>query len=228
MVCTRLPKALHGFCCDQSGAITVDWTVLTAAIVGMGIASAAAVRTGTNNLGQEVNIALSSATIWGMGNKIASNVMNTDGLQTTGWGWRTGDGSFAGWNVISGGGLNIVRSGYNGVTSPNGEHFISLETYNGQPITAMERTIEGLSAGQPATLSFNTYDNGAGRNTMNVYFGGELVGTYSPGRNVTENSVQIISGMGDGSNRLTFENNGTGQGGGGMWLNDIQVRETLN
>jgi hypothetical protein len=212
----------------ESGAVTVDWTVLTAAIVGLGVASVGAVRTGTGNLGDGVRASLESAVVWGAGNKIAGDVMDTAALETRGWGWRTGAGNFAGWDVISGGGLNIVRSGYGGVVSPNGQNFISLETYDGVPVTAMARTLDGLSAGQPATLSFNTYDNGGGRNTMNVYFGGELVGTYSPGRQVVSHSVQVVAGMGDGSNRLTFENNGTGQGGGGMWLNDIQMNETLN
>jgi hypothetical protein len=216
------------FFSSESGAVAIDWTVLTAALVGLGISSVAAVRTGVNSLGEGVNLSLGSAVIWGMGNRIVSDVMNTTGLETRAWGWRTGSGNFAGWEITSGGGLNIVRSGYSGIVSPNGEHFISLETYNGQPVTAMERRVEGLSAGQPATLSFNAYDNGGGRNTMNVYFGGELVGSYSPGKNVTAQSVNIIAGMGDGSNRLTFENNGSGQGGGGMWLNDIHLTETLH
>jgi hypothetical protein len=225
-ICSKIDVLTFLRC--EAGAVTVDWTVLAAAIVGMGVASVGAVRTGTSTLGDGVRASLESAVVWGAGNKILGNVMDTAGLATRAWGWRTGSGNFAGWDVVTGGGLNVVRSGYNGVISPNGEHFISLETYDGVPVTAMARTVEGLTAGQPATLSFNTYDNGGGRNSMNVYFGGELVGVYSPGRQVASHSVQIVAGMGDGSNRLTFENNGSGQGGGGMWLNDIQLQQTLN
>lgn len=37
------------FVADESGAITVDWVVLTAAIVGLGLAAATTVGTGTTN-----------------------------------------------------------------------------------------------------------------------------------------------------------------------------------
>ena len=52
---------------DESGAVTVDWTVLAAAIVGLGIASAAAVRTGTGSLATDINNALSSASVAALG-----------------------------------------------------------------------------------------------------------------------------------------------------------------
>lgn len=54
---------LTQFCKSESGAVTVDWVVLTAAIVGMGIASVAAVRMGTTTLGQGVNASLSGASL---------------------------------------------------------------------------------------------------------------------------------------------------------------------
>ncbi|MGY6549643.1 MAG: Flp family type IVb pilin [Roseinatronobacter sp.] len=46
------------FAADESGAVTVDWVVLTAAIVGLGIAVITAVRGGVNNLGAEINRSL--------------------------------------------------------------------------------------------------------------------------------------------------------------------------
>ncbi len=33
----RMQKRLFRFCRDQSGAVTVDWVILTAAIVGIGM-----------------------------------------------------------------------------------------------------------------------------------------------------------------------------------------------
>ena len=44
---------------DESGAITVDWVVLTAAIVGLGIAVLAAVSTGVENLSNDIDTQLS-------------------------------------------------------------------------------------------------------------------------------------------------------------------------
>ncbi len=52
---------------DQSGAVTVDWTVLAAAIVGLGISAVSAVRTGVIDLGDDIEAALSSTTVASLG-----------------------------------------------------------------------------------------------------------------------------------------------------------------
>jgi Flp pilus assembly pilin Flp len=54
---------LKNFHADESGAVTVDWVVLTAAIVGLAIAVLASVGTGTKNLSNKVSSRLSSQTI---------------------------------------------------------------------------------------------------------------------------------------------------------------------
>lgn len=51
------------FAADESGAVTVDWVVLTAAIVGLGIAVVASVRTGVVNLGGQIETSLGTARI---------------------------------------------------------------------------------------------------------------------------------------------------------------------
>ena len=40
---------------DEEGAVTVDWVVLTAAIVGLGVAVIGSVRGGVENLGQNIS-----------------------------------------------------------------------------------------------------------------------------------------------------------------------------
>ncbi len=55
------------FAADESGAVTVDWVVLTAAIVGLGIAVIASVRTGTQEVGDMIQASLTSATIANLG-----------------------------------------------------------------------------------------------------------------------------------------------------------------
>ncbi|MFT5000772.1 MAG: Flp pilus assembly pilin Flp [Planctomycetota bacterium] len=45
---------------DESGAVTVDWVVLTAAIVGLGIAVLATVSNGVGDLAADVDTTLSS------------------------------------------------------------------------------------------------------------------------------------------------------------------------
>ena len=48
---------------NESGAVTVDWVVLTAAVVGLGLASVAAVRTGAVSLGDGIDSSLSDASV---------------------------------------------------------------------------------------------------------------------------------------------------------------------
>ncbi len=48
---------------DEDGAVTVDWVVLTAAIVGLGIAVVASVRTATSDLGNRISDAICSTEV---------------------------------------------------------------------------------------------------------------------------------------------------------------------
>lgn len=60
-------KRIHDFLTSQSGAVTVDWVVLTAATVGLGLASTVAVRTGSTNLGGQIEASLSGAAVAALG-----------------------------------------------------------------------------------------------------------------------------------------------------------------
>lgn len=51
------------FLTDESGAVTVDWVVLTAAIVGLGIAVITTIGGGTDSLATEVSSTFSNATV---------------------------------------------------------------------------------------------------------------------------------------------------------------------
>ncbi len=53
----------NAFLKDESGAVTVDWVVLTAAIVGLGIAVLTSVGGGTQTLAGKVSNHLANATI---------------------------------------------------------------------------------------------------------------------------------------------------------------------
>ncbi len=48
---------------DESGAVTVDWVVLTAAVVGLGIAVLTSVSGGTTDLADTISGELSTMTI---------------------------------------------------------------------------------------------------------------------------------------------------------------------
>lgn len=63
----KLFNLIKTFKNDEAGAVTVDWVVLTAAIVGLGIAVIAAVSTGTNELGTDIRTSLSGASVNNLG-----------------------------------------------------------------------------------------------------------------------------------------------------------------
>ncbi|MDU8942947.1 Flp family type IVb pilin [Ovoidimarina sediminis] len=50
---------------DEDGAVTVDWVVLTAAIVGLGVAVIGSVRTATTTLGDKISTAIDAQEVGG-------------------------------------------------------------------------------------------------------------------------------------------------------------------
>ncbi|RVV98519.1 hypothetical protein EKE94_06275 [Mesobaculum littorinae] len=56
-------KLANSFRKDEDGAVTVDWVVLTAAIVGLGIAVLTSVRSSTQTVTNSVTSNMSSATV---------------------------------------------------------------------------------------------------------------------------------------------------------------------
>ncbi len=59
----KLIKFTKNFARDEDGAVTVDWVVLTAAIVGLGIAVLTSVSGGTTSLADKISSNLASQTI---------------------------------------------------------------------------------------------------------------------------------------------------------------------
>ncbi len=62
-----LTSRIKTFAADDSGAVTVDWVVLTAAIVGLGLAVVTSVRSGVSSLGTNISNSLSSASVATLG-----------------------------------------------------------------------------------------------------------------------------------------------------------------
>jgi Flp pilus assembly pilin Flp len=207
---------------SESGAVTVDWTVLTAAIIGMGIASVAAVRTGVVSLSDEIQAALGSVTLGRLFGPIAQlDLSNTDGLETTPWGW-VATGSFQGWFTIGANNrIEISRSGQR-VTTPDGSNWIDLEYFAGN--VTLARVLDNVAPGQSMQLSFNAADS-SGNNAVDVYFAGQLIERVQPTQGTTFQSytLDLVAGTGDGSNQLEFRGVGP-QDSVGVSLNGIVVQ----
>ena len=56
-------KLSNKFARDEDGAVTVDWVVLTSAVVGLGIAVLSTVSKGTTALGDTISGDLASRTV---------------------------------------------------------------------------------------------------------------------------------------------------------------------
>ena len=60
-------NTIKAFAANESGAVTVDWVVLTAAIVGLGLAVITSVRTGVGSLATDISTSLSGASVATLG-----------------------------------------------------------------------------------------------------------------------------------------------------------------
>ena len=54
------------FCFDEDGAVTVDWVVLTAAVVGLGVAGVATVQTGVESLATDIASGVTATAVEGV------------------------------------------------------------------------------------------------------------------------------------------------------------------
>jgi Flp pilus assembly pilin Flp len=123
---------IRSFMKDEEGAVTVDWTVMTAAIVGLGLASAAAVSTGAVNLGNDVESSLSGASVSGLRWAFARELVSQN----------FADGNFAGWSR----GIATTFGAWGPMLGPFGN-----ETFS-NPLTYDVRLPEGMSN---ARISFD-------------------------------------------------------------------------
>lgn len=59
----KLFRVTRDFQASEDGAVTVDWVVLTAAVVGLGVAALAAIKSGTASLTSQISQHLANQTI---------------------------------------------------------------------------------------------------------------------------------------------------------------------
>ncbi|SLN20205.1 hypothetical protein ROA7450_00675 [Roseovarius albus] len=59
-------KFLKKFRKDEEGAVTVDWVVLTAAVVGLGVAGVATVKNGVGSLANNIEKGVKATSVTGV------------------------------------------------------------------------------------------------------------------------------------------------------------------
>ena len=79
----NLFKLYKNFEKDEDGAVTVDWVVLTAALVGLGLAVIAAIRPGLNTAATNINTSLGAATAQGQAPLAGGTSSSTSSTSST-------------------------------------------------------------------------------------------------------------------------------------------------
>ena len=114
---------------------------------------------------------------------------------TESWGqWATDS---TGWKITgtqpgqTGVQLERVESGYLGIVTSNGHPMVDLAATPGN--IAISQAINGLPPGQHYTLSFEIGASIPSSAGLEVYWNGQLVGTYQPGSTMTIQTIDVIA-----------------------------------
>lgn len=158
---------IHRFLMQDSGAVTVDWTVLAASVVGLGLTSAAAVRSGVVSLGSDIDGSLSGASVASLRWSFARDLVNQN----------FADGNFDGWSV--------ARPGTIGAWGPmQGPFGFDTQT---NPLTFAVDLGEGASGGQIEfdLIIADTWDGLPNANNPWTYSGGDTLSLLIDGQPIS-------------------------------------------
>ncbi len=210
---------------NQTGAVSVDWVVLTAALTGLGLATAGVVSVGVESLSNDtadhMRQDLTMYSRFDVNRMANASFEDIEGMIAAGWGFYNANGSLMGWDNIGNLRAEVVHSGYMGIDATDGDFMLDLDASPGNMMIGQQ--VQGAVSGQVYTVSFDAADE-RGNNGVAVYWGGELVETFEPaGRSMESFSVDIVGGEGDGSNMLMI--GGTGpEDNRGAFIDNIEVR----
>jgi len=218
------PTHLETFVSSECGAVTVDWVVLTGGVVGLGLAAMATVSAGVETQAEEI-ADLSGQSItgihrWGQNRLANGSFEDIEGMLAAGWGFYHADGSLNGWDMIDDPRAEVVWSGYHGVTATDGGYMLDLDASPGN--LSLGQVMTEAVDGQTYTVSFDAADPRM-NNGVEVYYGGQLIGTADPqGTSMTHYEFEIEGGSGDGSNLLVI--GGTGpEDNVGAYIDNVSV-----
>ena len=207
----------------DSGAVTVDWTVLTAGLVGMGLAVMGVVTMGVEDLSRDTNDMLGQSITtlnrWGWNQLANAGFEDIEGMLAAGWGFYHADGTLAGWQNLADPRLEVHHSGYHGVTATGG-FMMDLDASPGN--VSLGQVVTDAIDGQTYTVSFDAADPRM-TNGVEVWWGGELVGAVNPtGSTMQTYTFEVVGGAGDGSNLLMISGTGP-QDNVGAYIDEVSV-----
>ncbi len=215
---------MQDFTVSESGAVTVDWVVLTAGVLGLGVATAASVGFGamqtSDTIVDYLDQDFASMHKYGINRLSNGSFEDIAGMAKRKWGFFNRDGSLSGWLNAGDARLEVTPTGRMGVTSTDGDMMLDMDASPGN--VRIGQILDSAIDGVTYTISFDaadpTHDNG-----VEVYFGGELLASVFPGsKNMTSYSYEIVGGAGDGKNVLTIGGIGP-EDYHGVYLDNIEV-----
>jgi len=195
---------------SESGAVTVDWVVLTGGLVGLGLAVMGVVSGGVEHKAREITgvtgQSITGLHLWNMNRLANGSFEDIDGMLAAGWGFYHSDGTLAGWENLDNPRLEVHHSTYHGVTATDGDFMLDLDASPGN--ISLGQVLNDAVDGQVYTVSFDAADPRM-NNGVEVYWGGVLVASVNPeGAQMQNYSFEIEGGAGDGSNLLMISGTG--------------------
>ncbi len=131
--------------------------------------------------------------------------------------------STANWTLAGGNSIQTYASGKTGVIASDGNYFVDMDEVKVN--TTIEQQVANLKDGTEYQLSFDVAEMGGYDGSMEVYWGGSLVGTVDPETTTMQSfTFQVTGGAGDGSDTLQFKETGA-EDFGGTALDNVQLFE---
>ncbi len=181
------------FCVSEDGGVSIDWTVLTAGIAGLGLASSAVVMLGTDDLSNDIVNQMSQQTLTTSFNRAFQNVSFFDDFE---------NGEAPGWSV---GQTDESEPFYGGILGPfggTGGGQMVHKTWTLDPDAAFAVVEFDLHA-------FDTWD----LENMSIFLNDQLASQHSFSTHTGHKERQQQVSINDPNIRITYEDGPTGEYG---------------
>lgn len=220
---TRSPQLQH-FLGNQSGALTVEKSVVVAGVIGLVIATFSAISNKTEGL-----VIKSTDTLNCIRCEDTDFKNPPEGAIKIEGGYLY-YGDIDGWKTIDKRGntdgtrIEIIEAGWRDYQTMDGAGFgVDLESCTG--CKGLTKDLTDLRAGGEYTISFSLADPAArGPNPVEVFFGGQSMGIYQASSSSSQMfRIPLTGGSGDGSDNIQFISRGT-RDGYGVYIDNIKVR----
>ena len=222
---------LSAYCKGESGATTVDWVVLTASVTGMGLATAATVSGGLEDLSGDIRAALTGYSIGSSfsGGMDAASTAAAVGLINGGLDSNQRDGTWSlsvidGWtNSGSGGRIETWGNTFLGYSTNDGSSFIELDaTRSGLDFVSTEVDMEtGVS--YALTFEHAARRGGGVNDDFEVVVNGEVVAVVSPQSTDSFTSTTLIIQGQEGADQIGFREIPSQNNSVGILLDSVEL-----